>query len=314
MIQPTLTHYPIVSVIIPAYNRREFLAQCLPPLFAQTYPLERYEIILVDDGSSDGTAEQAKAIAKNWNGHFRVIQQQNSGPASARNAGFQVSAADIVAFIDSDCVADPDWVQALVEALSTGDASGAGSPIVTGTPERWISCYFQSTGMYRHRVRRGKVDYLVTGSVAFRRKALIETGGLGYKSAEVGVAGGDDVDLSYKLIRAGHKLTVTDKGKIHHYGDPSSISNLARNLYRYGFGNAQLSRNWQSKRKPWKELIRHAGAVALSPWLAILYAQRAGGIWWAIPFTFYVVVEHSAFIIGMVVGIRNRQQEKLPTP
>lgn len=300
--QQTLIHYPTVSIIIPAYNRQNFLIKCLPPLFEQTYPHERYDIILVDDGSSDGTSEQAKAIAQNWNGQFRVIQQQNGGPASARNTGFQASSADIVAFIDSDCVADPHWVQSLVDALSTDEASGAGSPIVTGTPERWISRYFQSTGMYRHRARRGKVDYLITGSVAFRRKALIEVGG--FQTAQgIWV---EDVDLSYKLTQAGHKLTVTDKGKVHHYGDPSSIGHLARNLFRYGFGNAMLSKSWQGKRKPWKELIRHAVAVALSPWLAIRYARRAGRIWWAIPFTLYVVVEHSAFIIGMLDGLWHR--------
>ncbi len=108
---------PFVSVVVPAYNSAAFLPRCLGSLFAQSYPMERYEIILVDDGSTDETGECARQLGERWAGALRVISKANGGPASARNAGIRAATGDLVAFTDSDCIADPDWVERLVAAL-----------------------------------------------------------------------------------------------------------------------------------------------------------------------------------------------------
>ena len=82
---------PTVSVVIPIYNRASFLEKCLRPLFEQSYPRDRYEIILIDDGSTDNTIQQARQLADQWPGMFRLIQQPNSGQAIARNNGWRTS-------------------------------------------------------------------------------------------------------------------------------------------------------------------------------------------------------------------------------
>jgi GT2 family glycosyltransferase len=225
-----------------------------------------------------------------------VIRQPNGGGASARNAGFRASTADVIAFTDCDCVADEDWIEALISALNGSGAAGVGAPIRTGTPRNWISRYWQSSGIYRQRVRKGQVDYLLTGNVAFRRSALLAVNGF---EEHKGVWG-EDPDLSYKLLEAGYALTVTARGIVWHYGDPTSIRGLARSVYRYGFGNVIRSKRWKGKRQPTVELLRHASAVVLSPLLALLYAQRAGKLMWVFPFMLFIIVEHSAFVAGMV--------------
>lgn len=291
------SHLPSVSVVIPAYNRAEFVQTCLASVFSQTYPLDRYEVILVDDGSTDRTVEQVRELAQQWGGSFRLIQKPNGGPASARNAGFRASQAEIIAFIDSDCVAEAGWLEKLVSALAASDASGVGGPLANVSPKGWVSHYLNCTSFFRHRVRHGKVDYLLTANVAFRRSALLAVNGF----SEMGVWG-EDADLSFRLVQAGYPLLLTGQGIVTHYGTPVSIYELIKNLYRYGYGNYVLSHNWRNGRTPLMEITRHGGAVFLSPLLALRYVSTTG-IGWAISFWPLIIIEHTAFLCGLMTAM-----------
>ncbi len=112
--QPPL---PYVSVVIPAFNRAESLRRCLASLISQVYPSDRFEIIVVDDGSTDDIATAVHEVTDGWNGRVSCLRKANGGPASARNAGIKAAIGDIVAFIDSDCSAEPDWLSQMVEVL-----------------------------------------------------------------------------------------------------------------------------------------------------------------------------------------------------
>lgn len=293
-----LPHPPYVSVVIPIYNRANFVALCLPPLMQQTYPLDRYEIILVDDGSTDNTVTRAHELTRDWKGNFRLIQKSNGGPASARNAGYQAAQGELIAFLDSDCVAPSSWIEVLVNPFTTSQTAGVGAPVVAGDATNWVACYLDTIDFYRHRVRGGQVDYLVTGNVAFRRDALDHVGGF---TAETNVWV-EDVELSHRLKRSGYKLTVISDGAVMHYGTPSSIRILARNLYRYGKGNYLLLGNQRDGRMPLVEIIRHMGAIVLGPAL-ILRKAKTATVLEAFSYWPLVVVEHAAFIAGMISGM-----------
>src|SRR4030042_1621138 len=94
------------SVIIPTYNRKEKLEKCLKALFRQTYPRSRYEIIVVDDGSSDGTQEMVKRKEKRSPVPLHFIRQENSGPARARNVGIRESQGDLLLITGDDILAE----------------------------------------------------------------------------------------------------------------------------------------------------------------------------------------------------------------
>lgn len=289
-----------VSVVIPAYNCAAHIERLLSSLRAQTYPRDRYEIILVDDGSSDETAALAERALTRWpDGAGRVLRKPNGGPASARNAGIRASTADVIAFIDADCVADEDWLERVVGALAGADAgaAGAGGPLRNVAPPGWVSDYLDACQFYRQRVRNGVVDYLLTANVAFRRDALARVGGF----AERPGVWAEDADLSFRLKQQGYALLLAPGGVVTHFGSPGSVRSLSRELYRYGFGAAVLSRTWRNGRTPTTELIRHGGAALLAPALAWRLRRRVG-LARAMSFWPLIALEHLSFCWGVCMG------------
>jgi glycosyltransferase involved in cell wall biosynthesis len=107
-----------VSVVVPVYNQAASLPRTLASLFVQDLPASDYEIIVVDDGSTDGTDAVARRLATSWSGAMRVLTKHNGGPASARNLGLAHARGEIVAFMDGDCAAAPNWLSSLVRALT----------------------------------------------------------------------------------------------------------------------------------------------------------------------------------------------------
>jgi glycosyltransferase involved in cell wall biosynthesis len=120
---------PMVSIVIPTYNRKDLLRETLQSLAQQTYPSDRFEIIVVDDGSSDGTQE---ITAEAFPFTLRYVQQHNQGDAAARNFGAQQSQADILVFLDDDILVEPDYLTCLIQAPTMYQNS-----IVVGTWDLW---------------------------------------------------------------------------------------------------------------------------------------------------------------------------------
>ncbi len=139
------------------------------------------------------------------------------------------------------------------------------------------------------------MDYLLTANVAFRRDALLAVQGF----AEREGAWCEDADLSFRLRQAGYRLRVSASGRVTHYGSPRSVRGLARELYRYGYGNSVLSRNWTNGRTPLVELTRHTGGVVLAPILALRLAPRVG-LLQALSFIPLFALEHAAFAAGLL--------------
>jgi glycosyltransferase involved in cell wall biosynthesis len=108
-----------VSIIVPIYNDRDRLAKCLKALQFQTYPYDKYEVIVVDNASEDNIQDVVKRFHK-----ARYEQEAQRGSYAARNKGLAVAKGEIIAFTDSDCVPNPDWIAKGVQALSENPAAG----------------------------------------------------------------------------------------------------------------------------------------------------------------------------------------------
>ena len=107
---------PLVSIIIPTYNSLAYLKKCIISLLNQTVDSMSYEIIIVDDGSTDNTEEYVKQLIKKYSRpKIHYYKQKNSGPATARNLGAKYAIGKYLAFTDSDCEPTKDWIKDIIK-------------------------------------------------------------------------------------------------------------------------------------------------------------------------------------------------------
>ena len=114
--------YPLISIIVPVYNIEEYLPRCVKTLRGQTYP--RIEILLVDDGSTDGTGSLCDRLAEE-DARIRVFHKENGGSSSARNLGIAAAKGEYLGFVDSDDYVEPDMYEKLYAAIKQYDVSAA---------------------------------------------------------------------------------------------------------------------------------------------------------------------------------------------
>jgi GT2 family glycosyltransferase len=200
---------PAISVVVPTYMRADLLARLLARLEAVSAPDGGFEVIVVDDGSTDGTAD----VVARSNLPVRYVRQENSGPATARNRGWQLATAPIVAFTDDDCVPDDKWLVDLAAAFDASpDVAAIGGdiqPLVDGFRARFV----QAERLVGHGADERGVRYLVTANAAVRTDALRAVGGF---DEQFPGAAGEDTDLGFRLRAAGHRLAVTGSARTLH--------------------------------------------------------------------------------------------------
>ncbi len=128
---PRLPRYPKVSVVICSYNADRTMDQCLASFEHLNYP--NFEVIVVNDGSKDRTLEISESYARKY-AFLKIVSQENKGLSVARNVGMEQATGEIVAYTDSDCVVDPDWLTYLVAKMLASDLAAIGGP--HGLPPR----------------------------------------------------------------------------------------------------------------------------------------------------------------------------------
>jgi glycosyltransferase involved in cell wall biosynthesis len=198
-----------VSVVVPARNAAATLGDCLLALRAQTYSCERFEVILVDDGSTDTTVSVASRFAG-----VRVLQIPPSGPAAARNRGVEVSRGDIVLFTDADCAPDPDWVETMLAPFK--DPQVVASKGTYRSEQRsWTARFVQKEyeGRYEIMRRRETIDFVDTYAAAYRRDALLDVGGF---DESFPVASVEDQELSFRIARRGARMVFAPGAVVRH--------------------------------------------------------------------------------------------------
>jgi len=205
---PVLDEYPKVSVVVCAYNAESTMNACLDSLQRLRYPA--YEMIVVNDGSRDRTGE----IAEQYEG-VQVIHQVNKGLSAARNVGIANSRGDIVAFTDSDCVVDPDWLYYLVATFLSSGLPAVGGPNLPPPEDSFVaSCVAASPGGPLHVLLDDEEAEHIPGcNMAFRREVLEEIGGFD----PIFRAAGDDVDLCWRLQEKGYRIGFSPAAMVWHF-------------------------------------------------------------------------------------------------
>jgi O-antigen biosynthesis protein len=217
---------PRVSVVVCSYNGGRTLEQCLHSLCALDYP--DYEVIVVDDGSTDNTREILERFPA-----VRAIHQPNQGLSRARNVGLHAATGSVIAYTDSDCFADPDWLTHLVDQLQRSGAAAVGGPNLTPEDGRLAACVAASPGQPVHVLESDQVAEHIPGcNMAFRRDALLAIQGFDpqYKKA------GDDVDVCWRLRQAGHWISFAPGAFVWHHRRQTPRTYLRQQA---GYGEAE---------------------------------------------------------------------------
>lgn len=220
-----MTESPLVSVIVVSWNSREFLPGCLASVAAQTWP--RVETIVVDNGSSDGSAD---LVAARFPGVLLVRNPRNEGFCRANNAGLMRSGGVFILCLNADAVLEPDFLERALPAFAADPSVG----VVAGKIRRFDGVTLDSAGQVLTRARRirdrgyglpddgrwdapGEVDSACGAVALYRRSAIdaISAGGAFFD--ESFFAFGEDMDVSWRARRAGWKVRYEPAARARHY-------------------------------------------------------------------------------------------------
>ena len=244
-----------VSVIVPAYNETENIEATLRSILANDHPLE---ILVVDDGSSDGTAELVESLALPA---VRVIRQPNSGKPIALNTGVARAQHDIVVMMDGDTVFQPDTVARLVAPFADPRIGAVAGNVKVANRAALIPRlqhieYVVGFGIDR-RVQDtlGAITTIPGAAGAFRRQAVLDVGGLSLDTLA------EDTDLTIALGREGWRVVYEERA-IAWTEAPTTLSQLWRQRYRWTYGTMQAV--WKHRRA-----LRERGASRRTGWLGL---------------------------------------------
>ena len=259
----TEADHPAVSVIIPVFNRKDELQELLAALARQTLAPEQFEIIVVDDGSTDDTLFYLKSLVDSGRENLIFHYQKNQGPGAARNRGMAMARGNIFAFTDTDCRPRPDWLEELLKPFAdtqVGAAGGAEEYDAQGTLlQRAI--HICMTSSFTTGGLRGKTGtklaryYPRTFNMAISREAFEKTGGF------ASLYHGEDIEFSFRIKQAGLALVFNESARVYHRRR-DSLQGFFKQVLKMGEARVTLVRLHPEMLEP-LHLAPAAGLLAL---------------------------------------------------
>jgi cellulose synthase/poly-beta-1,6-N-acetylglucosamine synthase-like glycosyltransferase/peptidoglycan/xylan/chitin deacetylase (PgdA/CDA1 family) len=241
---PAETFAPPVSIVVPAFNEAVGIERAVRSFAASDYP--EFEIIVVDDGSTDGTAELVERLGLN---RVQVVRQPNGGKPAALNSGIAAARHDIVAMVDADTIFEPETLGRLVQPLRESDVGAVSGNTKVGNRRRLLGRWQHIEYVMGFNLDRRLYDVLqcmptVPGAIgAFRRSALQEVGGVS------GATLAEDTDLTLALGRAGWRVVYVEDARAWTEA-PASLRELWRQRFRWSYGTLQAV--WKHRAALWR--------------------------------------------------------------
>lgn len=286
---------PYASVVIPVFNGGASLAGCLDALDNQTVDRELYEVIVVDDGSRDGSASIAASHGSS------VVRQRHQGAASARNTGARQARGDILLFTDADCEPAPDWIEKMLTRFEDPELVGVKGAYKTRQSSlvaRFAQAEFEEK--YDRMKRRPVIDFVDTYSAGYRRDTFRRIGGFDPAIRYV-----EDQELSFRLALAGCKLQFEPAAVVYHQ-HPVSVWQYCLRKAQFARWKVGVLRNYPSKLvsdsyTPWTQKAQ----IILLPALACLSLATAAG---ALNWRLLLIPAVLGLLSALPLGIRAARQ------
>ncbi|MFE5581711.1 bifunctional polysaccharide deacetylase/glycosyltransferase family 2 protein [Kitasatospora sp. NPDC056531] len=228
-----------VTVLVPAYNERECIANTLNSLAASEHPIE---VIVIDDGSSDGTADIVEAMNLPF---VRLIRQENGGKSTALNTGIAAASHDIIVMMDGDTVFEPSTVRELVQPFADPRIGAVAGNAKVGNRETVIGAWQHIEYVLGFNLDRRMYDMLnimptIPGAIgAFRRDALRRVGGMSDDTLA------EDTDVTMAMLCDGWKVVYAERARAWTEA-PASLQQLWSQRYRWSYGTMQAM--WKHRR------------------------------------------------------------------
>ena len=263
---------PFISVVVPVRNGERSIRECLASLLRMDYPEARREFLVVDNGSTDRTAEIIKSFP------VRYLWEERRGIPYARNQGIAASRGTIVAFTDADCVVSSRWLRELVQGFEEEGVGGVEGETVDYPPVTPVEQYTarRRSFSYQYRLVSFLSPYVITANVAFRREVFDRIG-----LFDPHFIGGSDVDFSWRFFEETDlKLRYNPRAVVFHRHRSTMRGFLSQHV-RNGHSLAtlkvkypsRLSWSWQQELKAWSAVGRFACVAARA---RIRYAIEGG--------------------------------------
>jgi GT2 family glycosyltransferase len=273
---------PSVSVVTPTFDRISSLERMLASLGEQLYPMNEFEVIVVDDGSTDGTVDRLRHAPHPF--HLQVAQQPHRGPAAARNLGVRRATGDLILFLDDDVVAPPDLVARHVAANAASADSvviGPMSPPVGWRRSAWVRWEEAKLQRQYEAMRNGEYPctprQFFTANASLPRARFMLAGGF-----DPAFTRAEDVELGYRLRDLGMRFVFEPRAEVFHYAT-RTFESWCRTPYQYGRGDVVMAstkgheslsvarheftarRSLRVRTRSWAESRAHAAGWAWMP-------------------------------------------------
>ena len=284
---------PFFSVIVPTYNRPERLTACLEALAELDYDRDRYEVIAVDDGSSTDLSPCLEPVRDRM--EVKLIRQENTGPAGARNRGVAEAQGEFIAFTDDDCMPLPDWLRQFAAALTQAPDKMVGGYTINALADNLYSTASQQLLDYLYRyynIEAESVKFFASNNIAMGRDRFLNIGGF---DTSFPLAAAEDREFCDRWLYKGLTMQYVPAAQIRH-AHHMSLQSFWKQHFGYGrgafcFHQVRAKRDEQPiKVEPWKfyadllsyplkQETQHSG-VALSGLFFVSQVANATGFFW----------------------------------
>jgi glycosyltransferase involved in cell wall biosynthesis len=226
---------PNFSIVIPTYRRSKQLANLLSSLTSLNYDADRFEVIVVDDGSKESLEPVVSLFSTDL--HITLLKQDNAGPAAARNHGASRAAGHFLAFTDDDCVVDVGWLQTLEETFREAPLAICGGRALNllGRNAYSTASHLLLDFLYQHYSPQMHLGgFYPTDNFAVPRVKFLEMGGFDSK-----LRFGEDRDFCFRWASRGYPFRSVPEAVVYH-SHPLRLSSFLRLHFCYGGGSYRL--------------------------------------------------------------------------
>jgi lipopolysaccharide/colanic/teichoic acid biosynthesis glycosyltransferase/glycosyltransferase involved in cell wall biosynthesis len=223
-----------ISVIIPTFKSQEMISNCLRALGQQTIKRDTYEIIVVDDESTDNTPNIVNTFP---DVHLIVIS--HGGPSVARNIGVKAASGELIVFTDSDCIPASNWLEEITAPFKDSQIIGV-KGVYRTNQDSLVSHFVQQEYGYKYKRMASKryIDFIDTSAAAYRREIFLLNGGF---DTSFTVPSVEDQELSFRLAQKGYRMVIAPNAAVYHFHDRNLLEYWIRK-YRIGYWKAFMLR------------------------------------------------------------------------